>query len=209
MLSPLKPSEAVPHRELPPVHVETVIDSRPPQSPKQEMTTIRKLLSEVRVRSAELSEAEQQQQSRGAVLRDTKSRLTMDVEKQRKALQEAEEAVRRYQQDQERAAQRLAKLRAEAAELERKASALRADVADARRSAAALESKRGRAIQFVECVSDGVILRPQLTHIACQGLEQWGVGRACQERKACTSWSGPTASIASIGRETSPLSLVG
>ena len=104
----------------------------------------------------------------------------MDVEKQRKALQEAEEAVRRYQQDQERAAQRLAKLRAEAAELERKASALRADVADARRSAAALESKRGRAIQFVECVSDGVILRPQLTHMRLPGTEQRGIGRTCK-----------------------------
>ena len=113
----------------------------------------------------------------GAGLLATKSQLTMDLEKQRKALREAEEAVRRYQQDQERAAQRVAALRAEAAELERQATALRAEVAEVRRSATALEASRGRAIQYVECVGDGVILRPQLTHVASGDLSNGVLAR--------------------------------
>lgn len=166
MLLPWKHTADVSRRELKPVHIEAVIPPRPSKNPQQEMTEIQRLLANVQIRSAELSQAEQQQQSRGAGLRETKSQLTMDVEKQRQALREADEALRRYQQDQERAAKRLAELRAEAAELERRAAALRADLAEARRSAAALEAKLGRAIQYVECASGGIILRPQLTHIA-------------------------------------------
>ena len=170
MLLSLKHAADSPRREMKPIHVEMVINPRPSKSPQQEMSEIQKLVADVRIRLAELSEAEQQHQSRGAGRLETKSQLTMDVAKQRKALREAEEAVRRYQQDQERAAQHLAQLRAEAAELERKAAALRADVVEARRRAAALEAKRGRAIQYVECASNGVILKPQLTHIAYRDL---------------------------------------
>jgi hypothetical protein len=170
MMLPWKHAADLPRREAKPIHVGTMIDPRPSKSPQREMSEIQKLLADVRMRSSELSEAEQEQQSLGAGLRETKSQLTMDVEKQRKALREAEEAVRRYQQDQERAAQHLAELRAEAAELERKAAALRSDVAEARRSAAALETSRGRAIQYVECASDGVVLKPQLIHIASGDL---------------------------------------
>jgi hypothetical protein len=177
MRLPWKHAADAPRRKMKPIHVETVIDPRPSKSPQQEMSEVQKLLADVRIRSAELSEAEQQQQSRGAGLLATKSQLTRDLEKQRKAFREAEEAVRGYQQDQERAAQRSAALRAEAAELERQAAALRAEVAEVRRSATAWEANHGRAIQYVECVGDGVILRPQLTHVASGDLSNGVLAR--------------------------------
>jgi hypothetical protein len=182
MLLPLQHAAETPRKELKPIHVATVIDPHPLKSPQQEMTEIQKLLADVRIRSAELLEAEQQQQSRGVALRDTKSQLAMDVEKQRKALREAEEALQRYQQDQERTAERLEELRAELAELERKAAALRTEVAEAHRSAAALEAKTGRAIQYVECVSDGVTLRPQLTHIVTRDLDNGALAALAKTR---------------------------
>lgn len=149
---------------------------------RAEAKEIQRLLADVRQRSAELAEAEQQQHSHVEILRDAKAKLASDVEEQRKALREAEEAVRRYREDHEQAIRRLAALRAEAAELERRALGLRADLSEARRSAAALEAKQGRDVQFVDCVGDGIILRPQLAHIGLADLRNGVLASLARKR---------------------------
>jgi seryl-tRNA synthetase len=171
-----------PHPSLPLARAETVAQAREVAiSREQEARTIQKLLGDVRQRQTYLAEAIQRQQSDAQALQTTKSKLTEDVEKQQQSLKEAEEAVRRFQEEHQRVSQRITALKLEAADLEKQAAALRKDIAEARRTAELAIQKR-RTVQFVECVNDGIVLRPQLTKIPYASLDNGALASIAKER---------------------------
>jgi hypothetical protein len=167
-LPPL-PREATRHVTPPVVRPEP--DPRAAMMAQQrELESLDKELRDTHQRIQELEWKERPGPQRIVALNQQQNQLTHLIEQRRAALRAAEDAARRQAEQQQAARQRLERLRAEAAELERQIAALNKNVGEAqeaRRAQAALER---RSPQLVECVQGAVILQPQHTQIPVADL---------------------------------------
>ena len=144
---------------------------RPPSAPHPESDPHAEMLArerEMAVLDTELHNARQRMQDlereqlpardRSLALNRQKDQLIHLIEQRRTSLHEYEDAHRREVAQQDAIRQRVERLRAEAAELERRIAALKANVGEARSARATLEKQKP---QNVECVLGAVILQPQ------------------------------------------------
>jgi hypothetical protein len=146
--------------------------ARPERDPRAEMmaeqrelATLDKELRDARQHIQELEQEQQPGPERILALHQQQDQLTHLIEQRRVSLREYEDSARRLAEQQEAARQRLERLRAEAAELERRIAALKAGIAQAQEAQRARAVQERRSPQLVECVRGAVILQPQHTRI--------------------------------------------
>ncbi|MGA3025354.1 MAG: hypothetical protein ABSF98_11325 [Bryobacteraceae bacterium] len=169
VLSPAFTQETL--RHAPPPAVRPEPDPRAEMMARQrELASLDKELRDARQRIQVLEREVQPGPQHILVLNRQQDELTRLIEQRRASLRDYEEAARRQAAQQEAARQRIERLRAEAAELERRIAALKASVGQAQEARSARAAAETRSPQLVECVRGAVVLQPQHTRIPVAAL---------------------------------------